>query len=287
MSSNKRGLGRGLGSLLGKTPNKVTQSKPSRTEQRYLPIESLRRGKYQPRQEIGPESLQELSQSIEEQGIIQPIIVRQIDEESYEIIAGERRWRAAQLANLRAVPVVIRKVSDKQAVAMALIENIQRENLNPIEEAQSLMRLIDEFSMTQQEAATAVGRSRPAVANLLRLLSLPAAVKEMLKNSELEMGHARALLSLPDTKQIQAAEHIKSRFLSVRAAESYVRSLLAPKERKFQQKTHDPNIVRLEHELADKLNAKVRLNSKAGGKGTIEISYNSLDELDGILAKIK
>jgi len=286
MSSKKRGLGRGLGSLLGEVKSQTSDTEAKLSAAKTLPVELLVRGKYQPRQDMGEESLQELSKSIVEQGIIQPIIVRPLANDTYEIIAGERRWRAAQLANLAEVPVVIRKASDQEAIAMALIENIQRQNLNPIEEAQSLMRLIDEFSLTQKEAADAVGRSRPAVANLLRLLSLPLKVKDMLINSQIEMGHARAILSLPDTLQIQAAQYIKARGLSVRFTEKYVKSLLNPKV-KAKAKDKDPDIVRLENELADKLNANVHLKTGSKGKGTIVISYNSLDELDGILEKIK
>ncbi len=286
MTTKKRGLGRGLDSLLGTAESPAVTSKAD-TTQIVLPIENLQRGEFQPRQSMDEEALEELSRSITQQGIIQPIVVRLLSKDKYEIIAGERRWRAAQLAKLDEVPVVVRKVSDRQVIAMSLIENIQRENLNPIEEAQSLKRLIDEFTMTQEQAATAVGRSRSAVANILRLLGLPATIKEMLKQGEIEMGHARALLGAPDNKQIQAAQHIKNNGLSVRAAEKYIKSLSVPSKNKEQPRAKDPDVVLLENQLQDTLNAKVQLKQGTKGKGTISIYYSSLDELEGILAHIK
>lgn len=284
MTIIKRGLGRGLDSLLGTAKSSAVTPKATPT---VLPIENLQRGQFQPRQSMDKLALEELSRSIVEQGIIQPIVVRSLAKDKYEIIAGERRWRAAQLAQLDEVPVVVRQVGDRQVIAMALIENIQRENLNPIEEAQSLKRLIDEFSMTQEQAATAVGRSRPAVANILRLLGLPANIKEMLKQGEIEMGHARALLGAPEDKQILAAQYIKNNGLSVRAAEKYIKSLSVSVSSPAKTKTQDPDVQRLENQLQDILNAKVQLKSDGKGKGRINIHYNSLDELEGILEHIK
>jgi len=235
------------------------------------------------------ESLQELANSIRAQGVLQPIVVRRVDGNRYEIIAGERRWRAAQLAELHQVPAVIRDVPDEAAIAMALIENIQREDLNPVEEASALQRLIDEFEMTHQQAAEAVGRSRAAVTNLLRLLSLAADVRKLLENGDLEMGHARAILTLESELQSQVARDIASKGLSVREAEELVRKLRSHdgKPSKPAGKRVDPNIQRLQDDLSEKLGAKVLFQHGNGGKGKVILHYNSLDELDGILAHIK
>jgi len=301
MTEKKRGLGRGLEALLGQaTPRPVPGAPPPAREQlTHVPVDLLEKGRYQPRQDMREESLAELADSIRAQGVVQPIVVRPVGTPSatapqrYEIIAGERRWRAAQMAGLADVPAVVRRVDDETAVAMALIENIQRENLNPLEEALALSRLINEFELTHQEAAEAVGRSRSAVSNLLRLLDLPQAVRPLIEKRELEMGHARALLSLTNARQLtEVAGLVAKKGLSVRETEALVRRLLArlaagESERSGRGSAErDPDISRLENDLADKLGAKVELVHGAKGKGKLVISYHSLDELDGILAHI-
>ncbi len=292
MATKKRGLGRGLDALLsGSSSAPVSTSsteKPLDGELRELAVERLQRGQYQPRTDMHTESLDELADSIREQGLVQPIVVRPVAEDKYEIIAGERRWRAAQMAGLHEVPVVIRHVNDRAAIAMALIENIQRENLNPIEEARSLYRLMEEFDLTQQKAAEAVGRSRSGVANLLRLLELNEDVKALLEHRQLEMGHARALLALKDHQQSETANKVAKLGLSVRETEQLVRKLTDPAKPKSKSPaTLDPNIRRLQEDLSEKLGAAVQLQSKANGKGKITISFNSNDELEGILDHIK
>jgi ParB family chromosome partitioning protein len=257
----------------------------------YIPVEQLQRGRYQPRSDMRTDSLQELADSIKKQGIMQPIVVRPISgegrETQYEIIAGERRWRAAQLAELSEVPVIIREVADEDAIALALIENIQRENLNPLEEALALHRLIEEFDLTHDEAAHAVGRSRASVSNLLRLLDLDSGVKKLVASRDLSMGHARAILALPKDKQLALAKDVVKKGLSVRATESIIRNIQSPKRPKSGKTQHkDPDIRRLELDLTDKLGAKVVIESKKG-KGKLVIQYNNLDELDGILSHIK
>ena len=252
-----------------------------------LPVDVIKRGEYQPRVDMHQESLQDLADSIAAQGVVQPIVVRSIGDDRYEIIAGERRWRAAQMAGLHDIPAVVREVDDRSAIAIALIENIQRENLNPLEEARALARLIDEFELTHEQAAAAVGRSRAAVSNLLRLLDLDDSVKAMLERGELEMGHARALLALAGARQIEAARQVVARGLSVRATEGLVRQLQEKKPAsRPAAKPKDPNVQRLEADLSDKLGASVALRQGKAGKGKLEISYNSLDELDGILEHI-
>ncbi|VAW94250.1 Chromosome (plasmid) partitioning protein ParB [hydrothermal vent metagenome] len=297
----KRGLGRDLSALLGSSAKKQTavsgeQTQVSQTTEglKKLPVEQMVRGRYQPRTEFHEEQLQELADSIGKQGIIQPIIVRSISVDpakpKYEIIAGERRWRAAQLASLHEVPVVIKKYTDEEAIAVSLIENIQREDLNPIEEASSLDRLIQEFGLTHQEAADAVGRSRAAVSNLLRLLSLDVGVKEMLAHGDIEMGHARALLSLETTLQPSVANLVISKGLSVREIEAHVRKILNPtskKENTSVNTSEDLHISDLQNRLSETLGAKVTCQHSAKGKGKLVIQYNSLDELDGILEHIK
>lgn len=282
MVVKKRGLGRGLEALLG-----VTQAEQeAQGDLRNLPVELIRRGKYQPRTDMHLETLQELADSIRVQGVIQPIVVRPIGTNEYEIIAGERRWRAAQLAGLSEVPCVVRNVPDQAAVAMALIENIQRENLNPLEEARALQRLIDEFDMTHAQAAEAVGRSRAAVSNLLRLLELGDEVKQLIEQGALEMGHARALLGLPAEQRAEAARHVAAKGLSVRETEQLVRRLQSvPAKKPVHPK--DPNVQRLEQELSERLGAGVDIRYGAGGKGQLVIHYNSLEELDGILEHLK
>ena len=305
MAAKKRGLGRGLDALLG--PAKV-QARPlepvtvSPAEDvdrnagpvdgglRTLGVEQLQRGKYQPRIDMHDESLEDLADSIRVQGVVQPILVRPIDGSNYEIIAGERRWRAAQLAELQDVPVVVREMDDRTTIAVALIENIQRENLNPLEEAHALQRLIDEFEMTHQQAAEAVGRSRTAVSNLLRLLELGEVATGMVQRGELEMGHARALLALNGSRQVDAAHHVVKRGLSVRATEHLVKKLISEAnhpDRKVQPRRRDPDLVILEQDLSDRIGAPVVVQANPKGKGKLVISYNSLDELDGILAHIQ
>jgi ParB family chromosome partitioning protein len=260
-----------------------------------LPLDLLQRGKYQPRVDMREESLRELADSIKSQGLVQPILVRPLaralDHESqrYEIIAGERRWRAAQMAGLADIPAVIRDVPDEAAVAMALIENIQREDLNPLEEARALQRLVEEFGLTHQSAAEAVGRSRASVSNLLRLMDLADEVKGLLESRRLEMGHARALLGLTARRQqIEVAALVAKKGLSVRETEALVRRLAAPATAKTGEAiAGDPDIQRLERELADKLGAKVLFQHAVSGKGKLVVSYNSLDELEGILSHIR
>ncbi|MCX7098400.1 MAG: ParB/RepB/Spo0J family partition protein [Methylococcales bacterium] len=279
MSSNKRGLGRGLDALLGDV-----SVKEDKHQLHTLPIEYMQRGKYQPRKDINPEKLQELADSIKAQGIIQPIVVRQIGHEKYEIVAGERRWRAAQLAGLSQVPIVIRDIDDRAAMAMALIENIQREDLNPLEEAEALRRLLDEFDMTHQHIAEAIGKSRTTVTNLLRLMDLHPEVKKLLLNNQLEMGHARALLSLDGPKQVALAHKVVKEGLTVRATERLVKeSHEEPKTPKV--KTVDNDTLRLQSNLTAKLGAKVIINHNENGTGKLVISYTSLEELDGIIGQ--
>jgi ParB family chromosome partitioning protein len=260
-----------------------------------LPLDLLQRGKYQPRIDMRPESLSELADSIKARGLVQPILVRPLPRtpaegsQRYEIIAGERRWRAAQMAGLGEIAAVIRDVPDEAAVAMALIENIQREDLNPLEEARALQRLVDEFGLTHQSAAEAVGRSRAAVSNLLRLMDLADEVKELLETRRLEMGHGRALLALTTRRQqVEVAHLVAKKALSVRETEALVRRLTAPAAaEKAETGGGDPDIQRLERELADKLGAKVLFQHAASGKGKLVVSYNSLDELEGILSHIQ
>ena len=300
MAVKKRGLGRGLDALLGASAaaekgaesqqgdsKGIAAGEKDRKPLLELPVDLIQRGKYQPRRDMDPESLQELSDSIRAQGVMQPIIVRPISDKKYEIIAGERRWRATQLAGLDAIPVVIRDVSDETAIAMALIENIQREDLNPIEEAASLQRLQQEFELTQQEVATAVGKSRSTVANLLRLMSLQEDVRILLEHGDLEMGHARALLALADMDQSQGARVVVAKGLSVRQTESLVRSMLANKDKIAEPQQLDPNIRQLQDDLSEKIGAKVQIRHTAKGNGKLVLNYNSLDELDGILSHIK
>jgi ParB family chromosome partitioning protein len=302
MTDKKRGLGRGLEALLGQGTPRPAAAAPaqSRDQLTHVPVDLLEKGRYQPRQDMREESLAELADSIRAQGVVQPIVVRPVGAASasspqrYEIIAGERRWRAAQMAGLADVPAVVRRVDDLTAVAMALIENIQRENLNPLEEAVALSRLITEFELTHQQAAEAVGRSRVAVSNLLRLLELPDTVKTLVEQRQLEMGHARALLGLTNRRQLaEVAGLVAKKGLSVRDTEALVRRLLARLAAGDSGRSghsgmeRDPDIKRLEVDLADKLGAKVELVQGAKGKGRLVITYHSLDELDGILAHIR
>ena len=279
-----KGLGRGLDALLSGS------DRPHGDEQRSLPVDRLRPGKYQPRTQMDEGSLGELAASIRVQGIMQPILVRAVDgtpgAERYEIVAGERRWRAAQLAGLAEVPVLIRRIPDEQALAMALIENIQRENLNPLEEAQGLQRLIDEFGLTHQQAADAVGRSRPTATNLLRLLQLTAAVQELLLSGKLDMGHARALLPLAGVQQVALAQRIAQKGLSVREAERLVQQLLNP-PRRTPEENPDRDLLRLQEELSDGLGTNVAIRSNKKGAGKVTIEFGSLDQLDGLISLLR
>ena len=288
--ARKRVIGeKGLGALL--KGSNIEPLKKSETDEKYLreiPVELIQRGKYQPRRDMDQQALEELAESIRQQGIMQPIVVRPISESKYEIIAGERRWRASQLAQLDRVPAIVRDVPDEAAVAMALIENIQRENLNAMEEAIALQRLQDEFELTQAEVAEAIGKSRSTVTNLLRLMNLHDDVKLMLEHGDLEMGHGRALLSLPKEDQMAAANQVNSKSMSVRQTEAFVRKLLDnPVPKKKASVVKDPNVKQLENELSEKLGASIEINQGAKGKGKLVITYNSLDELDGILSHIK
>ncbi len=287
--AKKRGLGRGLDALLGSAgAGKSDVGLAADGVLRKLPIENMVRGRYQPRQAINQEALQELAESIRAQGVIQPILVRSGVAGRYEIIAGERRWRAAQLAGLDEVPVLIREVPEQAAMAMALIENIQREDLNPLEEAGALKRLIDDFQMTHQQAAEAVGRSRTAVSNLLRLLDLSDEVQGLLQEGKLEMGHARALLSLNPPLQREAAHQVLVRGLSVRETEALVRRLQSDTPVKSKDKKRlDPDIRVLQDDLSERLGAKVAVKHSNSGKGKLVIHYNTLDELDGIIGHVK
>ena len=282
MALKKRGLGRGLGALLGDVSPADEESK---TNLQTLPIEFLQRGQYQPRKDMNPETLKELADSIKVQGIIQPIVVRLISDNKYEIIAGERRWRASQIAALQEVPVVIKDIDDRSAMAIALIENIQREDLNALEESEALNRLIDEFDMTHQQAADAVGKSRATVSNLLRLLDLQADVKTLLAKGMIEMGHARALLALDDHLQIEIANKVVKQGLTVRATEKLIKDLST--EKKVSQKTPlDSDTLRLQEQLTEKTGAKVTINHQQNGKGTLTFSYTNLEELEGIISRI-
>jgi ParB family chromosome partitioning protein len=303
MSVKKPSLGRGLAELSPVLAQRARlQAAPAEPAPLLgdrlanLPLDLLQRGKYQPRADMRPESLGELADSIKSQGLVQPILVRPLPNRSagesqrYEIIAGERRWRAAQMAGITEIPAVIREVPDEAAVVMALIENIQRENLNPLEEARALLRLIEEFGLTHQGAAEAVGRSRVAVSNLLRLMELAEEVKQLLEQRSIEMGHARALLGLSSRRQqIEVANLVAKKGLSVRDTEALVRRLVAPASLAAEAVAPkpDPDIQRLERELADKLGAQVLFQHTSSGKGKLVVSYNSLDELEGILGHIQ
>ena len=286
MAVKKRGLGRGLDALLGQ-PLPANPEVDSQDHQlKEIPVDLIQRGKYQPRRDMDPQALEELANSIRVQGVMQPIVVRPIEGDRYEIIAGERRWRATQLAGLDVIPAVIREVPDEAAIAMALIENIQREDLNPIEEAIALQRLQQEFELTQQQVADAVGKSRVTITNLLRLMSLAEDVKLLLERGDIEMGHARALLGLPPEQQTQAARQVVAKGLTVRQTEALVRQLLNPR-REASHTRQNPDIERLQQDLAERIGANVTIQHGAKGKGKLVISYSSLDELDGVLMHIK
>jgi len=291
MSVKKRGLGRGLDALLTTKPvsdqqNDANFSSAQRSELQKLPIEWLKPGKYQPRKDMSQDALEDLASSIRSQGIIQPIVVRQIGEESYEIIAGERRWRASQLAQLDVIPCIIKDVPDEAAVAIALIENIQREDLNAMEEAIALQRLLSEFELTHQQVADAVGKSRASVTNLLRLNQLNDDVKLLLEHGDIEMGHARALLALDGLAQSDAARIVAAKQMTVRDTENLVRRLLEPTP-EATPKIKDPDVSSLEQRLSERFAAPVEINYNKKGKGNLVISYSSLDELEGILSKLQ
>jgi ParB family chromosome partitioning protein len=296
--NDKKKLGKGLdallssgssqmmASLLGGRPRETAPTPDRDGDLKHIPVDLIQRGKYQPRTDMHEEALEELSASIKIQGVMQPIVVRPISSEKYEIIAGERRWRATQMARLDTIPAIVKPVGDEAAIAMALIENIQRENLNPIEEAMALKRLQDEFELTQQEVADAVGKSRVTVTNLIRLIGLHIDVRRMLEHGDLEMGHARALLALPDEQQTSAARMVSGKGLSVRQTEALVRRLTSGQGAVQSKQAFNPDIKSLENNLAEKLGAKVMIQHTAKGKGKVVVKYNSLDELDGILAHI-
>ena len=286
MAVKKNPLGRNLSSMLSKSAlqhavENVSTESSGDGSLRSLPVDLITPGPFQPRSVFDADRLQELAESIRHQGVIQPVVVRVRGEDNYELIAGERRWRAAQIAGIEKIPAIVREVPDEIAIAMALVENIQRENLNPIEEATALRRLVDEFQMTHQEAGDAVGRSRSAVSNLLRLLELSVEVRELVDARHLEMGHARALLTLQPSMQAQAAREVVSKDLSVRETEQLVRRLKNPPVPKTT--VLDPDVQQLQDKLEEKLCARVRLTFNAKGKGKLVIAYNSADELDGIL----
>ncbi|WP_374012838.1 ParB/RepB/Spo0J family partition protein [Pseudoxanthomonas koreensis] len=301
-AAKKRGLGRGLEALLGSKAGTAATAPGEAIDQpqpgdvlRTLAVARLQPGKYQPRRDMDPAKLEELSASIQAQGVIQPIVVRQIGQDRYEIVAGERRWRAAQLAGLAQVPVVVRELDDRTVIAMALIENIQREDLNPLEEAQALQRLIDEFSLTHAEAAAAVGRSRAAVSNLLRLLDLPPAIRALVEARRLEMGHARALLTLSPDLAARLAHEAAENGWSVREVEHRAQQFAAGKvpasggaARKARgARAQQPDIAALETELSESLGAKVAIAHGRSGKGRLVIHYTDLDTLDGVLERLR
>ena len=295
MAGKSKGLGRGLDALLSTSrsaaPDAVnSDGQPSSVSLdgslRHIPIEFLQPGKYQPRKDMSPDALEELSTSIKAQGIIQPIVVRSVGENKYEIIAGERRWRASQMAKLHEVPCLIKEVPDEAAVAIALIENIQREDLNAMEEAQALDRLMKEFELTHQEVAQAVGKSRTTVTNLLRLNSLTDEVKKLLEYGDIEMGHARTLLALSGEMQVEAGKHVAGKSFSVRETENYVRKLLNPPPEAVAKQV-DQDVSRLQTELAEKIGAHVKINANKQGKGKVVIDFTDLEQLDGILGFFK
>ena len=293
MNTKKRKLNRGLDALLGTDLTKkapastaeVSATSPGDSDLRQLPLEFLQRGKYQPRIDFDEAALQELADSIKAQGVMQPIVVRSIAADRYEIVAGERRWRASQLAALDTIPAIVRDISDETAIAMALIENIQRENLTPLEEARALKRLQTEFDLSQQEVATAVGKSRPVIANLMRLLSLEREVSEMLEHGRIDAGHGKVLLALDGGDQVRAARKVVDGKLSVRQTEALVKAMLTPAFDIAPQRK-DPDIDRLERQLSERFGTKVVIENK-NGRGKLVITYSDLDVLDGILNRIQ
>ncbi len=302
MATKRQSLGKGLDALLGiqeetdiSDQSSDTQITANSSEPALdgklcqLPVEFLQRGKYQPRRDLNPEALQELASSIATQGVMQPIVVRAVGQDKYEIIAGERRWRATQQAGLDSIPAIVREVSDEAAIAMALIENIQREDLNPVEESLALIRLQDEFKLTQQQVADAVGKSRSTVTNLMRLATLESAVQLQVERGELELGHAKCLLGLSGNVQIQAARTVAANAMTVRQTEALVKKLQNPAGKKILSNPLDssPDIVRLQEQLSEKVGAAVQIQHSAKGAGKLVFKYNSVDELEGILAHLK
>jgi ParB family transcriptional regulator, chromosome partitioning protein len=287
MAAMKKRLGRGLGSLIGNV-EEVTQVSASEMQSGLteLPVDKIQRGEYQPRKYFDEEALQELANSIAAQGIVQPIVVRK-EGSHYELIAGERRWRAAQLAGLQMIPAVIRDIDTQSAAAISLIENIQREDLNPLEEANALQRLINDFELTHMQVAEAVGRSRVAVSNLLRLLDLADSVKELVNKSLLSMGHARALLALPQVDQAEIARVVVNRALSVRETEALIKKTLSPAAASSKSTTVDPDIQRLEQSISESLCAQVKINTNSKGAGSLVIHFHNNDELEGILQHLQ
>jgi len=281
----KPGLGRGLDMLLSSTTKDVNKD----TELKNLPVEKIRKGEYQPRLSIDPDALQELAESIKAQGLVQPVIVRRLDAGNYELIAGERRWRASQIAGLHTIPAIVREIPDQAAAAMSLIENIQREDLNALEEAIAMNRLINDFGLTHQQTAESVGRSRTAVSNLLRLLDLEEATKELLDTRKIDMGHARALLALNGSLQIETAHKVAKNEMSVRETEKLVKKLLSTDEsaQKKAPVKKALEVQKLEESLSQMLGANVNIQYNTKGKGKLVVEYNNLDELDGILEHIK
>ncbi len=282
----KKGLGRGLTALLGNSDVEAMIEPQNNNELRNIDVDLIERGPWQPREHFDEEALQELADSIAQQGVVQPIVIRQKSHNRFEIVAGERRWRASQKAGLSKIPAVIKNFDDQTAAAVSLIENIQRENLNPLEESTALKRLIDEFEMTHQQVADTVARSRATVTNLLRLQDLNPDVKTLLAMRDIEMGHARALLAIDGMEQSSVAKDVARKGLSVRETEALIRKISAP-AKKSKSKQKDPDITRLEQRLTECLGAQVHIRQKAKGKGSLEIAYTSLDVLDGILKKIE
>ena len=287
MAVKKRGLGRGLNALLGSSSTVDAIIQPAnKDELREIDVDLISRGPWQPRVHFDDEALKDLAESISTQGVVQPIVVRATADNRFEIVAGERRWRATQIAGLGQIPAIIKQFNDQTAAAVSLIENIQRENLNPLEESNALLRLVNEFEMTHQQVADTVARSRATVSNLLRLQELNADVKELLASRVIEMGHARALLGANSTEQSRLAREVVKKGLSVRATEGLVRKAVNPPVKKASLKK-DPDISQLENRLSEVLGASVYIKQKAKGKGSLEIQFNSLDELEGILSKIQ
>jgi ParB family chromosome partitioning protein len=300
MTSKRQSLGKGLDALLGLDEGEDTVLSEALSAHidegtlssadsnlKELPVEFLQRGEYQPRRDLNPEALQELANSISAQGVIQPIVVRPVDDNRYEIIAGERRWRAAQQAGLHTIPAIVRTVTDEATIAMALIENIQREDLNAMEESLALIRLQNEFNLTQKQVADAVGKSRSAVTNLMRLATLELPVQQQLERGELELGHAKCLLALEGNAQINAARNVAANAMTVRQTEVLVKALLNPADATKQPATVNPDIARLQEDLSEKLGAAVSIQHSAKGSGRLILKYNTVDELEGILAHLK
>lgn len=284
--AKKPGLGRGLDMLLSSSAKDNESNRES--ELKKLPVELIRKGEYQPRLNIDPDALQELAESIKAQGLVQPVVVRRVDGGEYELIAGERRWRASQIAGMHTIPAIVRDIPDQAAAAMSLIENIQREDLNPLEEAIAMSRLIADFGLTHQQTAESVGRSRAAVSNLLRLLDLEDSTKELLDTGKLDMGHARALLALSGSQQVDTANIVASKQMSVRETERLVKRIATPNvEKKSTPAKKALEVQKLEESLSEKIGAPVTIQYNNKGKGKLVLEYNNLDELDGILEHIK